>query len=162
MSGCMRPCLCNVPMKSVLPAARSVRMSRSKRELAHDKRWMSLSRGLSIAVSISPCCTTAGSCLWSPTNINRSMDRPSPCPADSIPTMFGSNIWLASSMIARSKCLMLKSAEREFMVEVVATMIWALDIFSLIEAKLGFSPRRDDNRWSLYFGSQLNSFPIRT
>ena len=149
-------------MKSVLPAALSVRMRRSNKELAHDERWIESSLLSLPSISKDPCCcTTAGSCLWSPTSINRSIARPSSCRAVSIPTIFGSSIWLASSMMTRSKCLMLKRAERLFMVEVVATMICASDRVDLILLRVVFSSSTSCKRWSLYFGSQLYSLPMR-
>ena len=161
MSGCIRPCLCSVPMKSVLPAARSVRMSRSKRELAQEFRWIAFSVSFSTTTSASLCCTTAGNCLWSPININRSIARLSACRTVSKPIIFGSNIWLASSMIARSKCLILKRAALLFIVEVVATTMRASAMVDFMLLRVALSSNTSFNKWSLYFGSQLNSLPMR-
>ena len=148
-------------MKSVLPAARSVRIRRSKRELAQENKLMGRSSPSSISVSASLCCTTAGNCLWSPININRSIARLSACRTVSKPIIFGSNIWLASSMMARSKCLILKSAALLFIVEVVATTIWASAMVDFMLLRVALSSNTSFNKWSLYFGSQLNSLPMR-
>ena len=156
----MRPCLNNMCMNSSEPFFFCMLISRSNRELRQSLIPIFINSGSDTIDSLSDCWTTAGSCLWSPMKINLSMAVWFLCLAHSIPSKFGSRIWDASSIIARSKCLMPNKLSFPDMLVIVPTNTWVSWITLQTISAFGFNRIFSSNRFFLKRSSQDNSEPI--